>query len=583
MSALRAGITQGRNGHPTQPSESIVARRRFRWVAAVVVSLVVVPTQAAISWAQVQPASTPNRGQEPTESSLCAKCHAAIVASYAQTAMAKASGPAINGLITGEFEQRKAAIVYRVYEADGAVWLGFASRRDPGVRGKRLLQYYIGSGKRGRTYLFAIDGFWFEAPVNWYGQKKTWDMAPAYQEASEAPLNLPLAASCLACHTTGMAEPATRSENRYGSMPFAHAGVTCERCHGDGIAHAKTGGPILNPAKLTPDRRDGVCMQCHVEGNAAIQQPGKHLEDFQPGDDLSNYVRYFVKAGTPGESLRAGSQFEALAQSACKRKAGDRMSCMSCHDPHMTPAPEERAAYYREKCVACHGEKFASHHHAKEPDCVGCHMPRVASSDVAHTQATDHRILSNPESGPSLWSMPVAPVSGLVEFPSRPKNPPPARDLALAWVTLEKKGIPGASRQVQDLLPKALKESPDDVDLLSAYGYEQQLKGATQQARELYEHALHVDPNEVDVQTNLGVLEANSGNPAAAVALWKKAFQHRPWQDSIGVNLALTLCQQEYYDEARDVILRVLQFNPDAGEANALMRRINSDRPNGCR
>jgi predicted CXXCH cytochrome family protein len=517
------------------------------------------------------------------ESSACAKCHASIVASYAQTAMAKASGPAIEGLITGEFDQRKSGIVYRVYEADGAVWLSFASRRDPEVRGKRLLKYYIGSGHRGRTYLFATDGFWFEAPVNWYGQKKTWDMAPAYQDAVEAPLNLPLAASCLACHTTGMSAPAPGTENRYASPPFQHAGVGCERCHGDGAAHAQGSGSIVNPAKLAPDRRDAVCMQCHVEGNAAIQQAGKHLYDFRPGDDLSDYVRYFVKASAPGETLRAASQFEALAQSACKRKAGDQMSCMSCHDPHMTPAAEERVAYYREKCLACHGEKFASHHHPKEPDCIGCHMPPVASSDVAHTQATDHRILSNPDAGPSPWSMPVAPVSGLVEFPARPKSPPPLRDLALAWVALKKKGIAGSSRQVDDLLPKALKQSPDDVDLLSAYGYELHQKGQTVQARELYEHALRVDPDAVDVQTNLAVIEASSGDTASAVALLKKAFQRRPWQDSIGMNLALTLCQGEHYDEARDVILRVLQFDPDSGGAKELLRRVNADRPNGCR
>ena len=425
-----------------------------------------------------------------------------------------------------------------MYETDGNVWLSFASRRDPEVRGKRALKYYIGSGHRGRTYLFATDGFWFEAPVNWYGQKKTWDMAPGvsgsprsateFAAGRELP-GMPHDRDGCACRGDGESLCFTAIRT---------AGVTCERCHGDGAAHAQGSRNIVNPAKLTAERRDAVCMQCHVEGNAAIEQPGKHLYDFRPGDDLSDYVRYFVKASAPGETLRAASQFEALAQSACKRKAGDRMSCMSCHDPHMTPTPEERVVYYREKCLACHGEKFASHHHAKEPDCVGCHMPPVASSDVAHTQATDHRILSDPRAGPSVWTLPVAPVNGLVEFPGRPKDPPPLRDLALAWVALQKKGIPGASREVDDLLPKALKQSPDDIDLLSAYGYEQHQKGATTQAREVYEHALRVDRDAVDVQTNLAVIEASSGDRADAIALLQKAFQKRPWQDSIGMNLA---------------------------------------------
>ena len=35
-------------------------------------------------------------------------------------------------------------------------------------------------------------------------------------------------------------------------------------------------------------------------------------------------------------------------------------------------------------------------HHPHKPDCVGCHMPRTNTADVAHTQATDHRILRRP-------------------------------------------------------------------------------------------------------------------------------------------------------------------------------------------
>jgi predicted CXXCH cytochrome family protein len=494
--------------------------------------------------------------------------------------MANASGPAMDGLITGELEQRSAGIDYRVHESDGKVLLSFASRRDPEVRGKRQLRYYIGSGKRGRTYLFSVDGFWFESPVNWYGQKKAWDMTPAYQDAREAPLNLPLAASCLACHTSGMSAPAAGTENRYGNPLFQHVGITCKSCHGDGKAHV-AGGKILNPAKLDPERRDSICMRCHLEGNAAIEQPGKHLYDFRPGDDLAQYVRYFVKASVPGENLRAASQFEALAQSACRKKSGESMSCTSCHDPHASPKPEERAAFYREKCLACHGEKFASRHHGEHPDCIGCHMPPVASSDVAHTQATDHRILRRPENASGFESL--HPVVKLVEFPPRLKSRSNLRDLALAWESMEKKGTPGAAREVEELLPKALAQNPEDPDLLAAYGYEEQKKGASARARDLYERALRSNPDAADVETNFAVLKASTGDTDGAIALWRRAFERKPWQDSIGVDLALTLCEGSHYEEARDVILRVLEFSPDSGAGKELLRRVNADRPNGCR
>jgi tetratricopeptide (TPR) repeat protein len=321
-------------------------------------------------------------------------------------------------------------------------------------------------------------------------------------------------------------------------------------------------------------------MQCHLEGNAAIEQPGKHLYDFKPGDDLANYVRYFVKTSAPGETLRAASQFEALAQSVCKKKARDSMSCMSCHDPHYTPKPEERAAFYREKCLACHGAKFASHHHEQHPDCIGCHMPPVASADVAHTQATDHRIPRRPESAaPAFESM--QPAVKLSEFPAHAR--PPLRDLALAWESLQKKGTPGAAHEAEELLPKALAQNPDDPDLLSALGYEEQKKGANARARDLYERALRSNPDQVDAATNFAVLKANTGDTEGAIALWKKAFERKPWQDSIGVDLALTLCESGHYDEARDVVLRLLEFSPDSSGGKELLRRVSADRPNGCR
>ena len=276
-----------------------------------------------------------------------------IFESYQRTAMAHASGQATENLIAGDFFHQKSGVDYRIYTQDGKVWLSFDRPGDPLVHGKRELLYYIGQGRRGRTYLFSVDGFVFESPVNWYTDKHMWDMAPAYGDVREAPMNLPALTSCLDCHVSGIQPPIEGTENRYKMPVFAYSGVTCERCHGPGAAHAN-GGAIVNPAKLSADRRDAICMQCHLEGNAAIERPGKHLYEFRPGDDLSDYVRYYVRADQGQPGLRATSQFEALAQSMCKKKAGAAMSCMSCHDPHRSVPAEERVSYYRGKCLACH-------------------------------------------------------------------------------------------------------------------------------------------------------------------------------------------------------------------------------------
>ena len=300
----------------------------------------------------------------------CAACHASIYQSYGRTAMARASGPARENVIPADFVHPDSGVHYRVYSEPNHVWLSFDRPGDPAVRGKRELLYYIGSGRRGLSYLFARNGFLFESPINWYGNAQRWDMAPAYQNAREIPLNLPAVTSCLRCHVSGMRAPVSGTENFYPSPVFTHAGVSCERCHGPGAAHVAGGaGAIVNPARLSPERRDAVCMQCHLEGKVAIERPGRHAYDFQPGESLFDYLRFYVLPGNQS-GLRGVSQVEALRQSICKRKSGDAMSCTSCHDPHYEPPAEERVAYYREKCLACHGGHFAAKHHVNQPDCT---------------------------------------------------------------------------------------------------------------------------------------------------------------------------------------------------------------------
>jgi predicted CXXCH cytochrome family protein len=506
---------------------------------------------------------------------ICEPCHAKIYQSYEQTAMARASGPAVGNLIPGEFTHAPSNVHYKVYEQEGHAWLSFDRDGTDALHGRRELLNFIGSGGRGRTYIFADDGFYFEAPINWYAQKGAWDMTPAYQDARRIPLNLPLESSCLSCHTSNPQSPAPGTQNKYHEPLIPHQGISCERCHGPGAAHARGHGVIVNPAKLAPDRRDAVCMQCHLEGNVSVKQPSHDLTQFRPGDDLLDYVHYYVLAGS-GANFRAASQFEAFFQSQCKQKSGDSFSCITCHDPHYSPAPAEKAAYYRAKCVACHGAAFAAKHHKKNPDCVSCHMPRIPASDVAHTQATDHRILRNPEALSETAGDQNQPV--LKPFPPSGAKPS-ARDLALAWESLAEGGMEAAAVQVQDYLPKALAENPDDPALLTAMGFLEEKSGKIQAARSLYERALQKNPLADVAATDLGVITAQSGDLAAAIRLWKPVFAREPGRSAIGINLSRALCAQGNTVEARATLERVLEFNPDFPQARKLQRDLNSTPP----
>jgi len=558
------------------PGEFEVTLFRGLSPAALAILLVMTSAGFAAQSAGSQVAKPDANGYVGNEA--CAKCHAAIFESYKNTAMAHASGPATENLIAGDFTHHASGVNFRVYSDAGKVWLSFDRPGDPAVHGKRELLYYIGQGRRGRSYLFSDDGFVFESPVNWYTDRHMWDMAPAYGNAREIPMTLPALTSCLDCHVSGIQPPINGTENRYKMPVFAYSGVTCERCHGPGAAHPN-GGAIVNPTKLSANRRDQVCMQCHLEGNAAIERAGKHLYEYRPGDDLPDYIRYYLLVDSHSPNLRAASQFEALAQSTCKKKSGDAMSCTSCHDPHRSIPADERVSFYRGKCLVCHGAAFGAKHHVDQPDCAHCHMPAALSSDVAHTEVTDHRIPRRPGTGPQLENAgpPVSPQ--LVPFPSSKDTEHDVRDLALAWQSIVNSGMKVEQPQAEKLLRQAATQFPDDPVVLSALGYVEQTRGANDRAQDLYRKALALDPNLIDAATNLGVLEAQRGHLAEAVKLWQGAFQRAPGRSSIGMNLARAFCAAGQAKVARSYALRVLQFNPDLSAARKLLNGIDADPP----
>jgi predicted Zn-dependent protease len=93
--------------------------------------------------------------------------------------------------------------------------------------------------------------------------------------------------------------------------------------------------------------------------------------------------------------MKVVGHVEQMRASACYQ-GSDTMTCITCHDPHGSPQPEERIAYYRERCGACHsaGCKLnATARLAKVADdnCVACHMPQKPT-DLAHFAFTHHRI-----------------------------------------------------------------------------------------------------------------------------------------------------------------------------------------------
>ncbi len=489
--------------------------------------------------------------------------------------MANASGPAVEGFIAADFRHADSGVHYRVYEQNGNVWLSY--ERDDAARrleGQQELKYFIGSGKRGRTYLFEQQGYWFESPINWYARKGAWDMAPAYQTAHQMPLTLRVDPGCLSCHASGAASSLPDARNHYGGQPFAQGGITCTACHGNSAAHVGSGGKVhmsdLN--RLEAVRRDSICLQCHLEGEVAVTRAGRRPEAFVPGDNLFDFTVYFVHRGVPGSPERATSQWEALLRSQCKQVSGDRMTCTTCHDPHGSPAPEERVAFYRGKCVQCHdGVGFLREHHPENPDCTACHMARAAASDIAHEQVTDHWI----RRGPGAESPAKAPAGELTAVGGATADD---REFGLAYAQLAARGDRDAARRAMELLRRA--EEPSgaggDHELHTQLGFLEQVQGQTQAAAEEYRTALRADGFDQLAAGDLALIEAQQHRFAEAAGLWKGVIEHDPAEVGAGMNLAALECGSGQREAAVRTLERVLQFSPDEDRARHMVEEIQT-------
>ena len=501
---------------------------------------------------------------------VCATCHDSISRSYALTPMALTSGPVGEDLVEGSFRQKTTSIFYQIVKKGNAAFLNYERSDDPALRGSQQLKYFIGSGRRGHSYLSTLDSFMYESPASYYSTEKRWDVSPGYESRREIRFNRPIEPSCLYCHA-GQVKPIDGTQNAYEVPPFAQAGIGCEQCHGPGGDHVKGLATLVNPATLPPQRRDSVCEQCHLSGESRVNQPGKDLSMFRPGDLLSDYVLSFVFQDKADHSSEAISHVEALAQSGCKLRSGDSMSCMSCHDPHFVPSSEDATAYFRAKCIACHLKQAASDHlkqHFAKNDCRSCHMSKTPLTNIRHTALTDHRIPRKP----SRDATPIEPEAKLVQFGARENN---RRGLALAYGELAlQKGNSFYQEQAFRLLTEVLPQCSDDAEVLTRLGYLHQSRGELDRAASLYTSALKYAPHQTAAQVNLGVIYAQRGQTDHAVALWRQALASNPGLSEAGVNLAVAVLTKGDKAEARDILQRVLRFNPDFGSARELLHKI---------
>ena len=497
-------------------------------------------------------------------SKACAGCHAGIYEKYMATPMAKSSGAAGLSAVPEQSFEANSGFRYSISRQDRKLFLDFTKTGSASGE-RRELTYFVGSGAAARSYLMDVGGFLYEAPTTYYTRPGAWAPSPGYNRYNYPFLTRAIAPGCLECHASGV-ETIPGTQNGYQSPPFREGGVGCERCHGPGANHLRSGSPgdIVNPARLAPERRDSVCSQCHLSGEIRVDRAGKSMRAFTAGEKLSSYAVTFVRASA-SRGMKVTSHVENLAQSACSLASGERLWCGSCHDPHSEPSTASKASWFRAKCRACHEPQVCR----RGNNCIACHMPSSAVSDAEHVVYTDHSIPRRP--GPR--NQKPAAAAPLAVFGGGPADP---RELGLAYaiVALREQNATYSGRAF-DLLREAERKMPTDAQTLSYLAdlYKSRKDDAT--AARLFQRLYAVDPNQSSGPMNLGAYAMEQGRDEEAIRLFQEALRISPALVLVRLNLAVALNRVGERAEARAVLEKALEFNPNFAAARDLLMRIS--------
>jgi Tfp pilus assembly protein PilF len=335
------------------------------------------------------------------------------------------------------------------------------------------------------------------------------------------------------------------------------------------------GAAIVNPAKLSPDRRDSICSQCHLAGETRVFRPGKDWRSFIPGDRLADSTTVFVRA-REGAGITVTGHVEKLAQSACQRASKERLWCGTCHDPHAVPKPAERAAWFRAKCLGCHQgadcREMAAARQKAQDDCTSCHMPKAQTTDAQHVVLTDHSIPRRPRAP----SPTARRDNDLVPFGGGRAS---ERDLALAYaVVAQRDGSPTYLARARDLLQKAEREYRDDVEVLVSLAELYRNSDQFDSAVPLYERAIRLSPEQVTAPVGLGGIRMQRGEYAEAIRLWEDALAKNAGLELVRTNLALCYWRTGDLSAAERHLVKAVDLGPGFAPAANLLRDLRAAR-----
>jgi len=533
----------------------------------------------------------------------CADCHLEITEAYRRHPMGKSLGPvaAVSPVENYEATHKNpfaaAGFQYQIDRLGSSV-LHKESKQD--TTGAVLyekampVRYAVGSGTRGRSYLLEEKGFVWQSPVSWYTEQARWDLSPSHTRANRH-FERPIVADCLFCHANQVV-PLEGMLNRYEPPLFRGEAIGCERCHGPGELHVQRReaapaltGPddtIVNPRRLEPAPREAVCQQCHLQGEARVVRLGRSLADYRPGLPLDLFLAVFVPPAEVRDNQKAVGQTEQMYASQCFQMSSGQLGCISCHDPHRLPPAEQKAAYFRQRCLTCHASSTRRPacsfplpaRRAQADNCAACHMPSRGSSNIIHASITDHRILRRPEAAgaPAPRPRPLSPdESPLVHFhPTRGDvwDGSRERDLGIALVILTQRfGVPQPARLALPLLETSLQRFPADEAALEAHAVALWHTFQQDEAIALLERLLQRWPRQELALSHAASFTAATKQFEKSLVYYRRLVELNPYYSEYQYGLAHLLWQREQWQPALDAGRQALELNPARLDARKLI------------
>jgi Flp pilus assembly protein TadD len=512
-------------------------------------------------------------------SDACAPCHPRIAETYARTGMARSFGVATE-IPAIDYQHEASAEFFSTTVRDGKTYLRRQQLDSEPL--EKSVDYWIGSGNHARGYLSrTAAGELIELPVTWYRENGGhWGMSPGYAQANHAGFGRKITGQCLFCHN---AYPDAAPTGFPNLLP---SGIDCQRCHGPGQAHidaaSRDASPdairsaIVNPARLNPDRRMEICLQCHLETTslrlpAMVIRFDRGIFSYQPGEPLQNYALYFDHAPRTGHDDKfefAGAPYR-LRKSAGFLASGGRLTCTTCHNPHDSSPPD-----YRAICRTCHAEaldaRVRRQLHPTANDCVGCHMPQRRPTDAIQVTITDHLIRKRPDPAPRQPSVEqndtnTPPYRGLVA-PYYPPSVPHTAEDELYFAVAQVRNQANLSPGIQLLEAAIAKYSPGRGEFYLELADALRHHGDTGKAIRYYEEARARAPQDWHACYGLGLALSAAGSLDLSLEKLRAANLLAPGESAPLQALARTLTIQGHGSESLTALRQAAAVDPDSGE-----------------